>query len=97
MKAFLYLTSTLSHTVFAVSLILVLHNILFDCNSTVFCLLLILLFLGHTIYFAMLKKLRDSLIPYSTYVESIVKHSILSFKNQTDWLIAPRLRRSLKP
>ena len=75
---------SLSHTVFAVSLILILHNILFDCNSTVFSLLLILLFLGHTIYFAMLKKLQDSLIPYSTNVESIVKHSILSFKNQTD-------------
>ena len=73
-----------SHTVLAVSLILILHNILFDCNSTVFSLLLLLLFLEHNIYFSMVKKLKDSLITCSTKVESIVKHSILNFKNQTD-------------
>ena len=73
-----------SHTVLAVSLILILHNILFDCNSTVFSLLLLLLFLEHNIYFSMVKKLQDSLIPCSTNVEAIVKHSILNLKNQTD-------------
>ena len=125
-KVFLYLDLySLSHTVFAVSLILLLHNILFGCNSTIFSLLSHRRFCvnngmvsithlkvshgdlisfqendarirGEEIgrfafiitwtyyYFAMLKKLQDSLIPYSTNVESIVKHSILSFKNQTD-------------